>query len=65
MFGIWYLAIAIGNKLAHTTGGMIDQITEQYSLSTFFMIFTAIPIAAGILVALLNPILKRLMHGVR
>lgn len=64
MFGIWYLAIAIGNKVAHTTGGMIDQITEQYSLSTFFLIFTIIPIAAGIVVMLLNPVLKRLMHGV-
>lgn len=65
MFGIWYLAIAIGNKLAHTTGGMIDEITAQYDLSTFFMIFTIIPIAAGILVALLNPLLKKWMHGVR
>lgn len=65
MFGIWYLAIAIGNKIAHTTGGMIDEITAQYSLSTFFLIFTIIPIGAGILVMLLNPLLKRLMHGVR
>ena len=65
MFGVWYLAVAIGNKIAHTMGGMIDQITAQYSLSTFFMIFTVIPIGAGILVMLLNPILKRLMHGIR
>lgn len=64
MFGIWYLAIAIGNKVAHTTGGMIDEITAQYSLSTFFLIFTIVPIAAGVLVMLLNPLLKRLMHGV-
>ncbi len=64
MFGIWYLAIAIGNKLAHTLGGMIDQITEQYSLATFFGIFTVVPIAAGLLVMALNPILKKLMHGV-
>lgn len=65
MFGIWYLAIAIGNKLAHTMGGMIDTITAQYSLSTFFGIFTLIPIGAGILVILLNPLLKKLMHGIR
>lgn len=31
MFGIWYLAIAIGQKAAGTMGGMIDKITEQYS----------------------------------
>ncbi len=64
MFGIWYLAIAIGNKLAHTLGGMIDQITEQYSLATFFGIFTIVPIAAGLLIMALNPLLKKLMHGV-
>lgn len=65
MFGMWYLAIAIGNKLAGSFGGMIDEITEQYSLSTFFLIFTIVPIAAGVLVALLNPLLKKLMHGVK
>lgn len=65
MFGIWYLAIAIGNKLAGSTGGMIDQITEEYSLSTFFMLFFIIPAGAGILVMLMNPLIKRLMHGVK
>jgi POT family proton-dependent oligopeptide transporter len=65
MFGMWYLAIAIGNKLAATTGGMIDEIVEKYNMSTFFMIFTIIPIAAGIIVFLLNKPLKKLMHGVR
>ena len=65
MFGVWYLAIAIGNKLAHTMGGMIDQITAEYNLSTFFGIFTAVPIIAGLLVMALNPLLKRLMHGIR
>lgn len=65
MFGMWYLAIAIGNKLAGSVGGMINEITERYDLSTFFLIFTVIPIAAGVLVALLNPLLKKLMHGVK
>ncbi|NJN77666.1 MAG: peptide MFS transporter [Saprospiraceae bacterium] len=65
MFGIWYLAIAIGNKTAHKLGGMIDQITAQYSLSTFFLIFTIVPLVAGLLVIVLNPLLKKLMHGVR
>ena len=65
MFGMWYLAIAIGNKLAGSLGGMIESVTQQYDLSTFFLIFTIVPIAGGILVALLNPILKRLMHGIR
>ncbi len=65
MFGIWYLAIAVGQKAAGTMGGMIDKISEQYSLGTFFLIFTLIPIGVGIISMLLNPILKKLMHGVR
>jgi len=65
MFGIWYLAIAIGNKLAAAVGGEIENITAQYSLSTFFLIFTIVPIAAGLLVMMLNPMLKKLMHGVK
>ena len=65
MFGMWYLAIAIGNKLAAILGGQIEKITEQYSLSTFFLIFTVVPIAAGLLVMALHPVLKKLMHGVK
>ncbi len=65
MFGVWYLAIAIGNKLAAVLGGQIKNITEEYSLSYFFLIFTIVPFIAGVLVFLLNPLLKKLMHGVR
>jgi len=65
MFGMWYLAIAIGNKLAAVAGGQIENITNKYSLSTFFLIFTVVPVVAGLLVIALNPVLKKLMHGVR
>lgn len=65
MFGMWYLAIAIGNKLAAVVGGQIENITHQYSLSVFFLIFTIIPALAGILILFLNPLLKKLMHGVK
>ena len=65
MFGIWYLAIAIGQKAAGTMGGMIDKITEAYSLSTFFLIFTLVPIIIGLISIVLNPLLKKLMHGVQ
>ncbi|MBB2148982.1 peptide MFS transporter [Pedobacter gandavensis] len=65
MFGIWYLAIAIGNKIAGTMGGMIDEITSKYSMTTFFLIFTFIPIGLGLIIMALTPIMKRLMHGVK
>ncbi|MDN3666053.1 peptide MFS transporter [Algibacter miyuki] len=65
MFGIWYLAIAIGQKAAGTMGGMIDKITAEYSLSSFFLIFTIVPAVFALFSIVLNPLLKRLMHGVR
>ncbi|WP_288764098.1 peptide MFS transporter [uncultured Weeksella sp.] len=65
MFGMWYLAVAIGNKLAALLGGQIENITKEYSLSTFFLIFTVVPIVAGLLVMALNPLIKKLMHGIK
>ena len=64
MFGIWYIAIAIGNKTAGEMGGRIEEITSQYNMTTFFLIFTIVPIGLGLLGIALNPIVKRLMHGV-
>lgn len=65
MFGMWYLAIAIGNKLAGTLGGEIEKITAKYNMPTFFLIFTIVPTVAGLLIMLLNPAIKKMMHGVR
>lgn len=65
MFGVWYLALAIGNKTSGKLGGMIDTITATYDISTFFLIFTFVPIIIGIIALLLNPVLKKLMHGVK
>ena len=64
MFGIWYIAIAIGNKLAGLMGGRIEEITSEASMSEFFLIFTVVPIVLGVIGILLNPVIKRLMHGV-
>lgn len=64
-YGIWYLAIAVGNKVAGTMGGMIDSISEEHGLSRFFLIFTVVPAAAGLVIFLLSPALKKLMHGIR
>ncbi|MCF6168263.1 peptide MFS transporter [Lutibacter sp.] len=65
MFGVWYLALAIGNKASGKMGSMIDDITARYDISTFFLIFTFVPIIIGIIALLLNPVLKKLMHGVK
>ena len=65
MFGVYYLAIAIGNKLAHYIGGDIEKISQESGLSYFFLIFTIVPIALGLVSFALHPLLKRLMHGVK
>jgi POT family proton-dependent oligopeptide transporter len=65
MFGVWYLALAIGNKTSGKMGGMIDGITQDYNVSTFFLIFTIVPILIGGIALLANPLLKKLMHGVK
>ncbi|NVK53465.1 MAG: peptide MFS transporter [Flavobacteriaceae bacterium] len=65
MFGIWYLVNFIGNLSAATVGKYIDTIVEQYSMSYFFLIFTVIPGAVGIIFLVLNPLMKKLMHGIR
>ena len=64
MYGMWYLAIAIGNKVAGSLGGQIEAITAKYDISTFFLIFTLVPIIAGVVIAFLNKTLIRKMHGV-
>lgn len=65
MFGVWYLAIAVGQKAAGTMGGMIDKISQEHSIGTFFLIFTIVPISMGFIAMLFSPIMKKLMHGIK
>jgi len=64
MFGLWFTASAIANFLGGITASFIDKISEAYSLSIFFLIFTAIPILAGIVLIAITPIIKKKMHGI-
>ena len=64
MFGIWFLSSMVAHLLAGATGSQIDTISAEYSLSGFFLIFTAIPVLAGIIMFLLKPKLVKWMHGI-
>ncbi|MEO3715531.1 peptide MFS transporter [Roseateles flavus] len=64
MFGFWFLNTAIANWLAGKSGSYIDHISATYSMSTFFLIFTLIPIGAGLVLMMLSPWMKKKMHGV-
>ena len=65
MFGIWYLAVAIGMKLAGVFGEASEGIAAEHGLSYFFWILTVIAVALGVLCILLYPVVKKLMHGVK
>ncbi|MEY3173163.1 MAG: Dipeptide permease [Planctomycetota bacterium] len=64
MFGIWFLASAIANYLAGLSGAMIDKISEQYGLATFFFVFTAVPAIAGFVLIAGSREIRRRMHGI-
>jgi POT family proton-dependent oligopeptide transporter len=65
MFGIWYLAVAIGMKLAGVFGESSEAIAKTEGLSYFFWLLTAVAVGLGVLSAALYPVIKKLMHGVR
>lgn len=65
MFGVWYLAVAIGNKLAGIFGEVSESVAGEKGYSYFFWMLTGVSLAASLLAFVLGPIVKKLMHGVR
>jgi POT family proton-dependent oligopeptide transporter len=65
MFGIWYLAVAIGMKLAGVFGEASEGIAQTEGLSYFFWLLTAVAVVLGVISAMLYPVIKKLMHGVK
>ena len=64
MFGIWFIATAVANYLAGWSGSYIDPISERYGLKVFFLIYTVIPILSGLLIWLITPKVRAMMHGI-
>lgn len=65
MFGIWYLAVAIGMKGAGIFGENIDKIADEHGLSYFFWLLTLISVSIALLSIIMAPVIKKLMHDVR
>lgn len=65
MFGVWFGATALANYIAGWTGSYIDKISEEIGLSGFFLIFTAIPVIAGLILVLMNKFMLKKMHGIK
>lgn len=65
MFGVWYLAVAIGMKGAGMFGENIDKIANEHGLSYFFWMLTIISILVALFSIVMSPVIKKLMHGVK
>ncbi|MEZ4817490.1 MAG: peptide MFS transporter [Flavobacteriaceae bacterium] len=65
MFGVWYLAVAIGMKGAGKFGENIDKIANENGISYFFWMLTIVSVVVGVIAVVFQPVIKKLMHGVR
>lgn len=65
MFSVYYLAVAIGMKLAGVFGEKSEAIAKEEGLAYFFWMLTFISIGVGLMALLATPLIKRLMHGVK
>ncbi|MES2800129.1 MAG: oligopeptide:H+ symporter [Bacteroidota bacterium] len=65
MFGIWYLAVAIGMKTAGIFAESSEAIAKQDGIAYFFWILTVIAIVLGAFSVIMSPVIKKLMHGVK
>lgn len=65
MFGVYYLAVAIGMKLAGIFGENVDKIANEKGISYFFWMLTAIAAILGVFSMLMQPVIKKRMHGIR
>jgi POT family proton-dependent oligopeptide transporter len=65
MFGIWFFASALGNKLAGSLSAAMESMSEAVSMSGFFGVFVAIPVVAGIILFFLGFALNKYTHGIK
>jgi POT family proton-dependent oligopeptide transporter len=65
MFGVWYLAVAIGMKGAGMFGENIDKIANEHGLSYFFWMLTLISVLVAVFAIVMGSVVKKLMQGVK
>ncbi|PRP67303.1 peptide MFS transporter [Nonlabens agnitus] len=65
MFGVWFIANFLAGIIGGWTAGFMDPMLEDYGLTSFFLIFTLIPIAAGIIMLAISKWVIKMMHGIR
>ncbi|WP_130733435.1 peptide MFS transporter [Flavobacterium sp. J27] len=65
MFGVWYLAVAIGMKGAGMFGESVEAIADEKGISYFFWMLAIVSFILAAFSILMAPFIKKLMHGVR
>ena len=65
MFGVYNLAVGIGMKLAGVFGENVDKIADKNGISYFFWMLTIIASILAVFSIVMQPVIKKLMHGVR
>ena len=65
MFGVWYLAVAIGMKGAGMFGESVEKIADEKGISYFFSMLAIVSFVLAAFAILMRPVIKKLMHEVR
>jgi POT family proton-dependent oligopeptide transporter len=60
MMGVWFLASSVGNLIAGLVGGRVDP-EKLGQTPILFIITTAALFVAGVILAVLTPLIKRLI----
>jgi POT family proton-dependent oligopeptide transporter len=71
MMGLWFFSFSMANLF----GGLVARFSTKVAsgevrffidgLPGFFLMLVVFPIGAGVLILILSPLLKRMMHGVK
>jgi len=71
MMGVWFFSFSLANLF----GGLVARFSKRLEsgeitfvlegLPGFYLMLVVFPVAAGVLILLLTPLLKRMMHGVK
>jgi POT family proton-dependent oligopeptide transporter len=65
MFGVWYLAVAIGMKGAGMFGEEVEAIANDKGISYFFWMLAIVSFVLGAFSIVSEPVIKKLMHGIK
>jgi POT family proton-dependent oligopeptide transporter len=65
MYGIWYLAVAIGMKGAAKFGENVDKVADEKGISYYFGMLAVVSFIVAVIALVFAPIIRKLMHGVR